>query len=124
MIAIMAFKNVMNKLFGKVFKNTDWLNISPAVYCRYILAIIAAINTLLNVFNINPINVNNDQLYEVVSAILFIVILFVNTYEDNPTSSNAIESNKYFQMLQRGEKKKIVDADAECEDSDNSSTNQ
>lgn len=120
----MAFKNVMNKLFGKAFKNTDWLNISPAVYCRYILAIIAAINTLLNVFNINPINVNNDQLYEVVSAILFIVILFVNTYEDNPTSSNAIESNKYFQMLQRGEKKKIVDADAECEDTDNSSTNQ
>ena len=118
----MKFNEILNKVFGKVFKNVDWLNVSPAVYVRYILAIIAAINSLLNVFGVNPINVDQSQLYDVISAILFIAILFINTYKDNPTSAEAIESNKYLQMLKAGEKKKIVDDVEETETTETTET--
>lgn len=92
-------RQFLNDTIGKFTNRVDWLNVPVWTYVRYILAIVAAVNTLLNVFGINPININETQLYDVVSAILFIVILFVNTYKDNPTSPEAIESNKFMKQL-------------------------
>lgn len=92
-------REFLNNTLGRIIKNVDWLHTTPATYVRYILAILAAVNTLLNVFHCNPINVNESELYDVVSSILFIAILLINTYYDNPISPEAIESNKYFQML-------------------------
>ncbi len=92
-------RQILNNTLGKFIKNVDWLNVPVDTYFRYILAIVAAVNTLLNVFGLNPININESQLYDSISAILFIVILFVNTYKDNPTSPEAIESNKFMKQL-------------------------
>ena len=96
-------KKFLNNTIGKVVTGVDWLNVPTGTYVRYILAIVAALNTLLNVFGCNPINVDSSQLYDVVSAVLFIAVLFVNTYKDNPTSKEAIESNRYLKMLKSGE---------------------
>lgn len=96
-------KKFLNDTLGKVITGVDWLNVPAGTYVRYILAIVAALNTLLNVFGCNPINVNGEQLYDVVSSVMFIAILFVNTYYDNPTSKEGIASNKYFKMLKSGD---------------------
>lgn len=100
----MKIREFLNNTLGKLTDRIDWLNIPAGTYVRYILAILAAVNALLNVFGINPINVDENELYDVISAILFIVILFVNTYKDNPTSPEAIESNKYFKQLRADRK--------------------
>ena len=92
-------REFLKNTLGKVVKNVDWLNTPVSVYVRYILAILAAVNTILNIFNISPINIDKTELYDVLSAIFFLVILFTNTYKDNPTSPEAIESNKYMKML-------------------------
>lgn len=102
----MKIRTFLQNTLGKVFKNVDWLNTPPTVYVRYILAIVAAVNALLNAFGVNPIVVDENQLYEVISAILFIAILFVNTYMDNPTSPEAIESNKFMYQLKAESKAK------------------
>lgn len=102
----MALKRFLENTLGKVFKNVDWYNVPTGTYVRYILAIVAAVNTLTNVFGINPINIDESQLYDVISALLFIGILFVNTYKDNPTSPEAIESNKFLQQLVEEKKHK------------------
>lgn len=90
----MKFKNFLEKVLSPIFRNVDWANVPTTTYVRYILAIITALNTVLNIFGVNPINVDENQLYNAVSAILTVVVLFVNTYKDNPTSAEAIESNK------------------------------
>lgn len=100
----MKIREFLNNTLGKLTDRIDWLNIPAGTYVRYILAILAAVNALLNVFGMNPINVDESELYDVISAILFIVILFVNTYKDNPTSPEAIESNKYFKQLKADKK--------------------
>lgn len=102
----MKIRTFLQNTLGKVFKNVDWLNTPAVVYVRYILAIVAAVNALLNAFGVHPIVVDENQLYEVISAILFIGILFVNTYMDNPTSPEAIESNKFMYQLKAETKAK------------------
>ncbi len=122
----MKFREFLKNTLGKFIHNVDWINTPTSTYVRYILAIIAAINAILNAFNMNPIVVNQDKLYNVISAILFVVILFVNTYEDNPTSPEAIESNKYLMLLlaakENGEKverpQRFVELEKEFENDD------
>lgn len=98
-------RQILNDTIGKLTDRVDWLNVPVGTYVRYILAIVAAVNTLLNVFGINPINIDEAQMYDVISAILFIMILFINTYKDNPTSPEAIESNKFMKQLKAEHKK-------------------
>ena len=102
----MKIKNFLANTLGKVVKNVDWINVPAGTYVRYILAIVAAVNALLNAVGVNPITINETQLYDVISAILFIAILFMNTYMDNPTSPEAIESNKFMYQLKAETKAK------------------
>lgn len=93
-------RTILDKIFGSFTTGKiDWMNISTATYVRYILTILASVNTILVAFNLAPIPVNDTKIYDVVSAVLFIVILLVNTYKDNPTSPEAIESNKFMKQL-------------------------
>ena len=87
-------ENSMNFL-----KRVDWLNVPTGTYVRYLLAILAAVNVILNAFGLKAIILDDSKVYDVVSAVIFILILFVNTYKDNPTSPEAIESNKFMKRL-------------------------
>ena len=100
----MKVKIFLEKVLSPIFRNVDWVNVPTSTYVRYILAIITATNTVLNILGMNPINIDESQLYDVVSAILTVVILFVNTYKDNPTSVEAIESNKQLKKVKADKK--------------------
>ena len=75
-------------------------------------------NTILNALHCNPIVVNESELYDLISAILMIIILFVNTYMDNPTSPEAIKSNKYLNQLLADKKNEKVSNDNNKESND------
>ena len=51
------------------FKKINWKDIPVATYVRYILMIITIVNMLLTRFGLNPINVSEDRLYQVVSDV-------------------------------------------------------
>lgn len=92
-----------NKII-QVIKSIDWANISPATYTRYILMIIAIINMLLNAFKINPIEVSENEVYQVVSNILTCVLFVINTWKNNSVTNSAISADQYMKDLKNKEK--------------------
>ena len=92
-----------NKIIQAI-KSIDWANISPATYTRYILMIIAIINMLLNAFKINPIEVSENEVYQVVSNILTCVLFVVNTWKNNSVTNSAISADQYMKDLKNNEK--------------------
>ena len=92
-----------NKIIQAI-KSIDWANISPATYTRYILMIIAIINMLLNAFKINPIEVSENEVYQVVSNILTCVLFVINTWKNNSVTNSAINADKYMKDLKNKEK--------------------
>lgn len=87
-------KEIFETTIKPVLCKVDWLNVEPATYVRWILAFIACLNSFLNMIGQNPLNVDENQLYTVVSNVLTIAIMLVNTYKNNSTSSIAIEHDK------------------------------
>lgn len=85
----------------KVLSRIDWKNISIGTYVRYILMILAILNAILRVCGVNPIPYDENQVYEFVELAYYIVVLVVNTYKDNPTSPEGIESNAYMKTLKQ-----------------------
>ena len=92
-----------NKIIQAI-KSIDWANISPATYTRYILMIIAIINMLLNAFKINPIEVSENEVYQVVSNILTCVLFVINTWKNNSVTNFAINADQYMKELKNKEK--------------------
>ena len=92
-----------NKIIQAI-KSIDWANISPATYTRYILMIIAIINMLLNAFKINPIEVSENEVYQVVSNILTCVLFVINTWKNNSVTNSAISADQYMKDLKNKEK--------------------
>ena len=62
------------------FKKINWKEIPVTTYVRYILMIITIANMLLTRLGLNPINVSEDQLYQVVSDVLTAVVFITNTW--------------------------------------------
>ena len=89
-----AFKEFFKTYIKPISCKVDWINVTPATYVRWILAFVACINSFLNMIGKNPLNVDENQLYNVVSNVLTIAIMMVNTYNNNSTSSIAIEHDK------------------------------
>lgn len=92
-----------NKIIQAI-KSIDWANISPATYTRYILMIVAIINMLLNAFKINPIEVSENEVYQVVSNILTCVLFVINTWKNNSVTNSAINADQYMKDLKNKEK--------------------
>ena len=92
-----------NKIIQAI-KSIDWANISPATYTRYVLMIIAIINMLLNAFKINPIEVSENEVYQVVSNILTCVLFVINTWKNNSVTNSAINADQYMKDLKNKEK--------------------
>ena len=80
----------ISKLANTIAPGVDWANISVATYVRYILAALTTINNVLIALGLNPISFSEDRVYVVVSVIVNIVVLLVNTYKDNPTSKEGV----------------------------------
>lgn len=85
------------------FKKINWKEIPVTTYVRYILMIITIANMLLTRLGLNPINVSEDQLYQVVSDVLTAVVFITNTWYNNSVTPEAIEADKYMKDLKTGE---------------------
>lgn len=103
------------KKFIKIFTNIDWTAISTGTYVRYILMVLTIVNTIIARFGITPIPVEEEQIYQVVSDIIAIVVLIVNTYKNNSTSPEAIKADAYLQNL----KGKNVEYDSVLDEAEN-----
>lgn len=88
------FKSIL-----KAFSEVDWANVPKAVYVRYILALIAIVNSVLVGCGLHPLNVAENDVYMVVSVIFSVLVIIVNTYKDNPTSKEGIMSASIRNML-------------------------
>ena len=80
-------------------KKINWKDIPVATHVRYILMIITIVNMLLTRFGLNPINVSEDQLYQVVSDILTAAVFIMNTWYNNSVTPEAIEADKLMKSL-------------------------
>ena len=92
----------MKKFFKSIlraFSEVDWANVPKAVYVRYILAIIAIVNSVLVGCGLHPLKVAENDVYMVVSVIFSVLVIIVNTYKDNPTSKEGIMSASIRNML-------------------------
>lgn len=99
--------NFIDKIANAIAPGVDWTAIKPTTWVRWILAAISTLNNVLLIFDINPIQVSENDLYFVVSLIFNILILIVNTYKDNPTSKEGIFTNELMKLL----KSKSIDED-------------
>ena len=101
---------IMKNFFGKVtnyIKNTilpiftqiQWLEIPASTYVRWIMVILVSVNSILTILECNPIPYSENGIYEVVSYILNIAILIVNTYKNNSTSKEALITDKIMRAL-------------------------
>ena len=88
------FKSIL-----KAFSEVDWANVPKAVYVRYILALIAIVNSVLVGCGLHPLKVAENDVYMVVSVVFSVLVIIVNTYKDNPTSKEGILSASIRNML-------------------------
>ena len=65
--------------------------------------IITIANMLLTRLGLNPINVSEDQVYQVVSDLLTAIVFIVNTWYNNAVTPEAIEADQYMKNLKSGE---------------------
>lgn len=84
----------MKKLFD-IIHRINWTQIPPATYVRYILMIIAVLNVILTRLGWNPIDVSENELYQLVSDVLGVVILVVNTWFNNSVTQEALDADTY-----------------------------
>lgn len=74
-------------------------NISKDTIIRTIILIIALINQLLTVFNINPLPFSDEEIYSVVSTIVMAIASIWAWWKNNSITKNAIEADKYLKQL-------------------------
>lgn len=79
--------------------NIQWLEIPVSVYVRWILAVVLSVNTVLTFFGINPIPFSETMVYEIVTIVLNIAVLVVNTYKNNSTSKEALLADQVMRAL-------------------------
>ena len=82
--------NAIVKVANAIAPGVDWKNVSISTYVRYILAFLTTINNVVIALGLNPIKFSEDKIYVVASVLINVVVLFVNTYKDNPTSKEGV----------------------------------
>lgn len=103
------------KKFLNALKAIDWKKVSPSVWARYIVGVVATINMIFTALGCNPIPYSEDKLYIVVSSILQFVVIFMNTYMNNATSKEAITADEIMYLLKSGliqidDMRKLIDS--------------
>lgn len=85
--------NSIDNFFKALMPTVDWKSVSASTYARYALMILSSLNSILTALGTNPLPYSEDDVYVVVSTIITVLLFIVNTYKDNPTSSESIFSN-------------------------------
>lgn len=95
------------KTIKEFFTRIQWNQVDPAVIVRYIIGILSVVNSGLIAAGKPPINLGDqtaNTIYTVVSIILSIVMIIVNTYQNNSTSKEAIYADLILNTLESFDK--------------------
>lgn len=85
----MKVKNFL-KAIAEAFKEVDWENVPKGTWVRYIMSAIAILNAILGSIGIDQLNITENTVYLIVTVILSVFVIVMNTYKDNPTSKEGI----------------------------------
>lgn len=92
-------RNYIKNRILPIFTEIQWSEIPVATYVRWSLVFIITINSILTMFNCNPIPYSEEGIYMIVSYTLNIIILIVNTYKNNSTSKEALIMDQLMRAL-------------------------
>ena len=74
-------------------------NISKDTIIRTAVLLVALINQVLTVFNINPLPFSNEEVYAFVSTLVTVIASIWAWWKNNSITKNAIEADKYLKEL-------------------------
>ena len=70
-----------------------------ATWARTICLIVALLNSLLASFNKSPLPIDNEQLQQLVSTLITVVVAIINWWKNNSFTKEAIEADELFERL-------------------------
>ena len=76
-----------------------YTNASVATWARTICLIVALLNSLLTAFNKSPLPIDNEQLQQLVSTLITVVVAIINWWKNNSFTKEAIEADKLYAEL-------------------------
>ena len=74
-------------------------NISTGTIVRTLCLILALANQLLSAFGKSPLPIDNEQLQQVVSTLITVVVAIINWWKNNSFTKEAIEADELFARL-------------------------
>lgn len=73
--------------------------VTAATWARTICLLVALLNSLLTAFGKSPLPIDNEQLQQVVSTLITVVVAIVNWWQNNSFTKEAIEADELFARL-------------------------
>lgn len=81
-----------------------YTNASAATWARTICLIVALLNSLLASFNKSPLPIDNEQLQQLVSTLITVVVAIINWWQNNSFTKEAIAADKLYAELREANK--------------------
>lgn len=76
-----------------------YTNASAATWARTICLIVALLNSLLASFHKSPLPIDNEQLQQLVSTLITVVVAIINWWQNNSFTKEAIAADKLYAEL-------------------------
>ena len=73
--------------------------VTAATWARTICQLVALLNSLLTAFGKSPLPIDNEQLQQVVSTLITVVVAIINWWKNNSFTKEAIEADKLYAEL-------------------------
>lgn len=81
--------------------------VSTGTIVRTICLALALLNQILNIFKINPIKFEDEQINTFVTTVITIVTAIVAWWKNNSITKNAIEADKHLKEMKQEENKNV-----------------
>lgn len=80
-------------------------NVTIGTWARTICLIVALLNSLLTAFGKSPLPIDNEQLQQLVTTLITVVVAIINWWQNNSFTTEAIAADELYARL-RAENKK------------------
>ena len=78
-----------------------YTNASAATWARTICLLVALLNSLLASFNKSPLPIDNEQLQQLVSTLITVVVAIINWWKNNSFTAAAVAADSYMARLKQ-----------------------
>lgn len=73
--------------------------VTAATWARTICLLVALLNSLLTAFGKSPLPIDNEQLQQLVSTLITVVVAIINWWKNNSFTKEAIEADELLARL-------------------------